>query len=256
MLILVGLALLGLLVGAFGTIIGVGGGVVLVPILLLMYPQDSPSELTAISLAVVFLNAFSGSIAYARLRRIHFPSGILFSLCSVPGAILGVLTVSLIHRGAFSIIFGVLMIVLALYLFLRPQETHPLGDGMTAVVPKYNRWLGGAVSLSIGFVSSILGIGGGIIHVPFMSKVLRFPVHIATATSHFVLAVTALTATVIHLAGGELNNASWRMVVLGVGVVIGAQAGAAASRHVHSKWIFRGLAAALLIVGVRILLHK
>ena len=61
---------LGLVVGAYGTLVGAGGGFVLVPVLLLLYPDERPVDITAISLAVVFFNASSGSIAYARLRRI------------------------------------------------------------------------------------------------------------------------------------------------------------------------------------------
>ena len=70
----VGLVGLGLLVGAFGTLIGAGGGFVLVPVLLLLYPQDSPALVTGISLAVVFFNATSGSVAYARMGRVDFRS--------------------------------------------------------------------------------------------------------------------------------------------------------------------------------------
>src|SRR6185295_1618467 len=66
---------LGLLVGAFGTLIGAGGGFILVPILLLMYPNETSERIASISLAVVFFNAFSGSLAYARMKRIDYKSG-------------------------------------------------------------------------------------------------------------------------------------------------------------------------------------
>jgi len=66
------LVLIGFAVGAFGTLIGAGGGFILTTILLLLYPHDSPQTLTAISLAAVFFNAASGSAAYARQRRIDY----------------------------------------------------------------------------------------------------------------------------------------------------------------------------------------
>jgi uncharacterized membrane protein YfcA len=66
------LCLIGVCVGAFGTVIGAGGGFILTPILLLLYPHDSPQTLAAISLAAVFFNAASGSVAYARQRRVDF----------------------------------------------------------------------------------------------------------------------------------------------------------------------------------------
>jgi uncharacterized membrane protein YfcA len=80
---------LGFVIGAYGTLIGAGGGFVLVPILLLLYPNESPEIITCISLAVVFFNALSGSLAYSRMRRIDYKSGLLFSLATIPGAILG-----------------------------------------------------------------------------------------------------------------------------------------------------------------------
>jgi uncharacterized membrane protein YfcA len=67
---------LGLLVGAFGTLIGAGGGFILMPVLLLVYPRDKTELITAISLAVVFFNALSGSFAYARMKRVDYKSGI------------------------------------------------------------------------------------------------------------------------------------------------------------------------------------
>ena len=73
------LGLLGFGVGVFGTLVGAGGGFILTPILLLVYPQSTPALLTAISLIVVFFNAGSGSLAYARQRRIDYRSGGVFA---------------------------------------------------------------------------------------------------------------------------------------------------------------------------------
>src|SRR5205085_2347047 len=92
---------------------------------------------------------------------------------------------------------------------------------------RYNMTLGVLISLAVGFVSSLLGIGGGIVHVPALVFVLKFPVHVATATSHFVLAVTAATGTAVHLWEGSFaGHGVRRTAALAVGVVIGAQVGA------------------------------
>jgi uncharacterized protein len=71
------LVLLGFGVGVFGTLVGAGGGFILTPMLLVVYPHDSPQTITAISIAVVFFNAGSGSIAYARQHRIDYRSGLV-----------------------------------------------------------------------------------------------------------------------------------------------------------------------------------
>jgi hypothetical protein len=112
--------------------------------------------------------------------------------------------------------------------------------------------LGAAISVGVGFLSSLLGIGGGIIHVPAMIMVLGFPVHIATATSHFVLGITAAVGTGVHAANGALDNGWAQTLALGAGVVVGAQAGARLSRRTRPLVIVLGLAIALGLVGVRI----
>jgi hypothetical protein len=126
----VGLVLLGVAVGAFGTLIGAGGGFLLVPILLLLYPDESVQTITAMSLAVVFFNAASGSIAYARLGRIDYRTGIIFALASAPGAILGSLATAYLQRGVFDAIFGLLLVGLGVYLVLRGKvvEGHALPE--------------------------------------------------------------------------------------------------------------------------------
>jgi len=73
----------GFLIGAYGTLIGAGGGFILVPLLLLFYPNESPDTIASISLAVVFFNAFSGTIAYARLKRVDYGSGLILSAATV-----------------------------------------------------------------------------------------------------------------------------------------------------------------------------
>jgi uncharacterized protein len=258
----------GILVGTFGTLIGAGGGFLLTPVLLLTYPTESPEILTSISLAVVFFNAFSGSVAYARMRRIDYRSGVLFAMATVPGAVVGALTTSYIPRRAFDLLFGMCMILAALFLLVRqgrtpstrlpaPHHIHRTlvdAEGICYTF-SYNPLLGVTLSIAVGYLSSLLGIGGGIIHVPVMAHVLHFPVHIATATSHFALAVMALAGTLVHIATGTFHHGVRRTIALAVGVLVGAQVGARFSHVVHGTWILRSLAVALGAAGVQILLH-
>ena len=102
-------------------------------------------------------------------------------------------------------------------------------------------------------LSSLLGIGGGIIHVPFLIRVLRMPPHTATATSHFVLTFMALTATVTHVVMGEFETGIDRTMYLAVGVMMGAPLGAAFSVKVRGSFIIRMLAVALCLVGLRLI---
>src|ERR1700709_1323723 len=114
----------GFLIGIFGTLIGAGGGFILVPILILSNPELSTETITAISIVIVAANAISGSIAYARSGRIDFKAGVLFALFTIPGSILGVLTTQYIPKQFFNILFGVLLITLSVYLFLRHDKPN------------------------------------------------------------------------------------------------------------------------------------
>ena len=266
---------LGLLIGAFGTLIGAGGGFVLVPILLLVYPNEKTELITGISLAVVFFNALSGSLAYARMKRVDYKSGILFSIATIPGAILGALSTAYVPRGVFDLLFGVLMIVAAIYLWTSggeesavrsyrkgdsdsdPRRRRMLRDLTDAEGVRYhyayNPVTGVLLSLVVGFISSLLGVGGGFIHVPILTRLLDFPVHIATATSHFVLAIMSLTGTLVHVAQGVFVRGIRRTTMLAIDVLIGAQGGAWMSNRIGGKMIIRGLAVALAFVGVRLI---
>ena len=106
----------------------------------------------------------------------------------------------------------------------------------------------------VGFLSSLLGIGGGVIHVPLMVAALGFPTHVATATSHFVLACLSLAAVLVHARAGTLALGWSRAWPLAVGAVIGAQIGARISSRVGGRWILWGLSAGLASVAVRLLL--
>ena len=261
------LVLLGLAVGALGTLIGAGGGFILVPALLLLYPQESPDLITSTSLAVVFANALSGSLAYARMRRIDYRSGLLFAAATIPGAILGALNTSFIPRRIFNGIFGLLLVALALFLLRRMQRLHhaltpkPASGNWTRSITEksgqqhnysYNPKLGFGLSLGVGYLSSLLGIGGGIIHVPALVQLLNFPVHIATATSQFILMIMAAAGVGVHVLSGVLASNPLRVLALTLGVVVGAQLGAHFSTRARNTLILRVLAFALAFIGTYI----
>ncbi len=267
------LSLLGVCVGAIGTLIGAGGGFLLVPILTLLYPHDQPETLTSISLAVVFANSCVGTIAYSRLRRIAYRPGLAFAAAGIPGSIAGAFLATHMTRGPFELVLGATMLIGAVLLLIRPKaptlppggklddeqsvgshdssQSHLTAARLTPPLNQRDWTIGIAGSTGVGVLSSLLGIGGGIIHVPLLTLRLRFPVHVATATSHFVLAITSGVGLFVHFATGSFSSGIHRAIAIGVGAVIGAPIGARLSTRLHGNAILRGLSLALAAVGIR-----
>jgi uncharacterized membrane protein YfcA len=260
------LALLGFGVGVFGTLVGAGGGFILTPVLLLIYPDSTPELITAISLVAVFFNASSGSAAYIRRRRVDYRSGMIYALCTLPGSVIGVLLANTVSRPGFDVAMGVALTSLAVWLLKggnRGQEHATAGSARRIVDRDGNVYeyrarvrLGAFLSFFVGIISSFLGIGGGVVHVPLLVTILGFPTHVATATSHFVLAWMTLVATITHFISGTFHHLIGlrRAAAISFGIVIGAQVGARLSDRMSGRRIQLLLAAGLLILGVRLIL--
>ena len=263
------LALLGVVVGTYGTLIGAGGGFVLTPLLILLYPDRAPEVITAVSLGVVWANAVSGSMAYAHQKRIDYTAALIFAVATLPGAIAGALATSLFPRHTFEAAFGAMLLAVAAWLllpqprrivtttprrYLRRLLTDSHGDTYRYA---FDPMLGALFGVLIGFFSSLFGVGGGIIYVPVMILVLRFPAHIATATSTFTLMFTAGAGALVHLVAGHYDGVVPEVLSLALGVIVGAQVGAAVSDRLGRRGqvaVTRLLSAALLVVGGRLLL--
>src|SRR5881409_2038759 len=165
--ILLGAALvfLGFVVGAFGTLIGAGGGFLLVPLLVLGY-HFPPAQAVGTSLSLVFLNAASGSVAYLRQRRVDLSLGWKFAAATIPGAIIGAFLTRSISSSAFNLLFGIVLVAIAALLFSGIAMAPSSRAGVRQVVDasseahtyRVDVWKGIVVSLFVGFMSSILGI--------------------------------------------------------------------------------------------------
>lgn len=262
------LALAGIAVGTYGTLVGVGGGFLVVPLLLIIYKLP-PAAAAATSLVVVMLNAASGSVTYVRHGRVDVRTGLLLAAATVPGAFfIGPELAERIPERAFKIGFGIFLLVMAALLFFRP-ERKPASSGGT---PRKGLWtirrsfrdgsgalmdyefdvmLAVVLSFAVGILSSMLGIGGGIVHVPALIHLMGFPVHVATATSQFVLAFTAAAGVAKYASEGHVV---WPLAaVVGAGVIIGAQVGARLSHRMKGARIIRLLVLAIVVLGLRLI---
>lgn len=246
------LTALGIVVGFIGTVVGVGGGFIVVPFLTLVY-NLSPQLAVGTSMCIVALNAISGTLSYARQHRIDFTTGIWFSLAMFPGAFLGAYILQFIPKQSFEIGFGIFLLCIALYILLKQtnsvaqQSVHP----SEFIRPHFNLPLGILISFFVGFYASMAGVGGGLIHVPAMIYLFHYPAYFAIPTSLFILSISSTFAVVSHAMVGDI---AWTFVpFLGVGAIIGAQIGGKLSRKVKSKWLIRSLVVLIMVAGVRLI---
>lgn len=251
--------LLGTGVGVFGSLVGIGGGLICVPVFIFfmsqggIYPYFSTAaQITGTSLLIVLANAMSGALAYIRQKRVFFHAAIPFALATLPGAFLGSWIVDGFTAGMLNLYYGLFIGCMAILMYW--NATHAKHENLLEIPAgfTYNRKIGIAASMGVGFLSSIFGVGGGIIHVPMMVYILGFPVHIATATSCFILAVSALGGSITHVL---LNHVVWiPAICISVGAAVGAQIGARVSRKTRSQTILLMLAVAMLCVSIRLIL--
>src|SRR5690349_10269049 len=113
--------LFGVFVGTYGTLVGAGGGFIIVPVLLIFY-HASPQQASGTSLMVVFFNALSGTLAYVKQKKVDYQTGWRFALATVPGAIVGVYLASFFSGRFFSGLFGVFLLCIAVFLNVRPES--------------------------------------------------------------------------------------------------------------------------------------
>ncbi|MFH0888812.1 MAG: sulfite exporter TauE/SafE family protein [Planctomycetota bacterium] len=246
------LFLFGILTGFLGTLIGIGGGVFLIPFLLLVCHLN-PQFAIGTSLFVIVFNAFSGTLAYARYKRIQYSIGLLIIAYSIPGIILGAYISSFFNNRIFKIIFSVILILIAINLLIKNNTSQKHKDNPFTPI-KLNRRKNIIlffIGLSSGFVAASLGIGGGVIHVPVLIYFLSMPVQLATATSQFILLNTALLSIIPHAIMNHIDYP--KGFLLGSGAFIGAQIGAYISSKISSRLIIIILGSMLIIVAIKLL---
>ena len=250
--------LLGLGVGTFGTLVGIGGGLILVPFFIFfmseggIYPYfHTAGQIVGTSTFVVFTNALSGTLAYVRQRRIFYHAAVPFALATLPGAFFGSYIADLFTGKSLDFYYGCFLFCMAALMYW--NNTHKKREEISEIQPgfTYNRPLGIVSSTLVGFLASMFGVGGGIIHVPLMVYVLGFPTHVATATSHFVLSVSSSVGLISHAL---LHHVVWLPAIcIGIGAAIGAQIGAQISKNTRPRTILILLSFAVFAVAIRLI---
>lgn len=236
---------LGLAAGILGSMIGLGGGIVVVPALTIL--GVPPVTAASNSLFVALSNAAASTVSYSRQKRIDYGLGLRISALSVPGTVLGAVLTTDSAPWIFKALFGALLVAAAAYIALRSRmEGGGSGGGGGALLesPRAMALLVAGASFFAGTVSSFFGIGGGVVFVPLMVAAMGIGMVRAAPTSQFALLFTALSGIAAHWVLG--NPDVFYGAPLMAGVFVGGLIGAKLSAHMEEKWL-RVLASAVIL---------
>lgn len=239
------LVLSGLAAGAFGALLGLGGGILIVPILTLGFGVPLT---TAIGTSLVCVIATSTGAAAINVRagRADVRMGITLAAGTVVGAATGGVVAGILPERILAGLFAALLAYTAFTMVrglraARPADAGPPADpaapdGLGAPAYRSHRvpWAVGGSFLA-GNVSGLLGIGGGVVTVPLIHLVMGAPIQVAVATSNFMIGITAAAGAYAYLFRGDVDPRQAAPVVLGVAV--GAALGAGVAGRFRSSWL-------------------
>jgi len=249
--------------GGFGALLGVGGGVFLVPFLNLVagFPLRSAA---AISLSTVIATSSSVTAGRAGQQLINLRFGMVLEVATVAGSLVGGLTSQMFAESALQRLFGVIAVIVALVMLARINRRNvmldPAADPGRLGGRFHDQESGGTVtyritrlpvallaSFAAGNVSSLLGVGGGIIKVPVLNAWCGMPLRAAAATSALMIGVTATGGAIIYYGRGDLSPLAAAPAV--IGVQLGSWLGLRLGQYASVVWLKILMAAVLLVVA-------
>lgn len=237
------LILLGFAAGVLGSMLGLGGGVIVVPVLTFL--GFSPTTAASNSLFAALSNAIASTVSYSRQRRIEFHLGLKLGLLSIPGTVLGAVISTDVAPDIFKILFGLVLIASAAYIFLRKKlETREKNLSKQMVV------FATGASFFAGVISAFFGIGGGIIFVPLMVVGMGMAMKKAAPTSQLILLFSSLSGVIVHSVLGHPDFL--QAGFLAIGSFIGGLVGARLSIDVKERYLQILVSVVILIAAAKL----
>ena len=231
--------------GAFGSVLGLGGGVLIVPLLTLGFGLPL-REAVGVSLVCVIMTSSAAAGVYLERRIANLRLGVTLELFTVIGALLGGSIAFLLDERLLSGLFAALLLYVSGTMVRSGMRTAapdgeivaPGLDGSLpsdALQPIRGLRLGIVGSFGAGIVSALLGIGGGIIKVPLMHLGMGVPLRVATATSNFMIGITAAASAVIYALNGGIDP--YVAGPTAIGVFLGATAGSRVAHRIQLRYL-------------------
>jgi uncharacterized protein len=236
--------LIGIGAGVVGSMLGLGGGIIIVPALTLLFGMSMRTAVAASTVSIIATST-GAAVAYLRDRLTNTRVAIWLEMGTSTGALSGALIAGIINQRLLYIMFGLLLGYSTYNMFKSRKSELPTGIVPDALSAKlrlngsyYDKALSRRVDYQVtrtlpgliimyfsGAAAGLLGIGAGIFKVPAMDQVMGMPFKASTATSNFMIGVTAASGAVVYFARGDVQPLVAGPVVLGVllGAVLGAK---------------------------------
>jgi uncharacterized membrane protein YfcA len=251
--------------GFVGAILGLGGGIILVPGLTILFGFPMKSAVAA-SLVSVIATSSAAATVYVQERFSNIKLGMLLEITTTLGALAGGLIANYIGVRYLFFLFAVMLVYSASAMIrqqhagLRVEDVETktseldgeyfdpaLGKTVSYMVD--NVPLGMVGSLGAGLISALLGVGGGIIKVPLMNVTMKIPMKAAVATSNFMIGVTAATGALVYWANGRIDAKITAPCV--IGVLIGARIGTKVTGRIKTKKLKLAFVVVLIITAIQ-----
>nr|WP_202901929.1 TSUP family transporter [Thermogemmatispora carboxidivorans] len=258
--------------GLLGSLIGLGGGVLIVPLLTLAFGLPISFAIGA-SIISVIATSSGAAAAYVRDRITNMRVGMFLELATTTGAISGAFLAGLLAPGILGVIFGIILLLSALPTLFKMGEELPsdvqndwLATHLSLASSYPDEHLGHEVSYQVtrtplglilmyvaGVISGLLGIGSGAFKVLAMDVVMRLPLKVSTTTSNFMIGVTAAASAGIYFARGDIPPLVAAPVALGI--LLGALIGSRLLSHLSNRVIRLVFLPVIVATAVEMILH-
>ena len=234
---------LGFAAGILGSMIGLGGGIIVVPVLTFLgFP---PTVAASNSLFAALSNATASTISYSKQKRIEYVLGLKLGLLSIPGTVLGAIISSDTAPDVFKILFGFVLIASAAYIFLRKKiETKEKNISKQMIIFAIG------ASFFAGIISSFFGIGGGIVFVPLMVVGMGMAMKKAAPTSQMILLFASLSGVIVHSLLGHPDFL--QAGLLAIGSFMGGLVGARLSIDIKERYLQILVSVVILIAAAKL----
>jgi uncharacterized membrane protein YfcA len=238
----------GFLAGFVGSLFGLGGGIILVPALTLIFGMPM-TEAVGTSLMGVVAVSTAAAIDFLKSGRADLELGLTLETLTALGALSGGLLAAVIATRSLYILFGIVLLYAA-FNMIRPRNRF--SESEERIYPR-NKGFGLGLSFAAGNVSGLLGVGGGVMKVPLLNLVMGVPLKIATATSSYMIGITAATASIIYLVRGDVDL--YKAAVIILGIFCGSRLGASISYRINVLTLRLLFVAILLYTAYKMILR-